>query len=245
MRIAALSDFHIGPTDDSDVFRHELPAFMATLDAIERDHDHIVLLGDIFQAQHGIGFGAASQARELDRARKRVPALWERMRSVGYTYIHGNHDAVARECLGAQSSVRFESDGVAVFLTHGHQFDPFLRRIYALTRVGTWMTGRMRVLGLRAAADRLEHEDVVRKRDLFCGPHGPYARGAVRLLRDQRADIVVMGHTHVPARLELPGGIMANTGTCSLGQTMFASIDTARPEATVEVWDKPDRRTAR
>ena len=48
------------------------------------------------------------------------------------------------------------------------------------------------------------------------------------LLGKQCADVVVMGHTHIPDRLELPEGIYANTGSCSVGQRMYVSIDTAR-----------------
>ena len=37
-----------------------------------------------------------------------------------------------------------------------------------------------------------------------------------------------MGHTHCPSITPLTAGVMVNTGTCSRGRTMWASVDTER-----------------
>ena len=39
--------------------------------------------------------------------------------------------------------------------------------------------------------------------------------------------LVVMGHTHVPVRVEYPEGWVVNSGSCSVGQRMYVAIDTA------------------
>ena len=45
MRIAAISDFHIGATALTDTFGHAEDAFLRWLDRLEARHDRIVLLG--------------------------------------------------------------------------------------------------------------------------------------------------------------------------------------------------------
>ena len=53
MRIAVLSDFHVGATDATDSFYHAESAFLPYLDELEGEHDLIVFLGDIFQTEYG------------------------------------------------------------------------------------------------------------------------------------------------------------------------------------------------
>ena len=234
VRIAALSDFHIGADHRADEFGHDEDSFLDHLDRLEQTHDRIVLLGDIYQTQHGILLGRRDAGRQLTRARRRMLRLSARLEQPPYIYIHGNHDEIARDRLGAGESLRLESDGFAVFFIHGHQFDPLLGRLYPAARLATWFTGRLRHLGLGPLAETLVDKDITIKHARFGGPDGPYARAARRLLRIHRADAVIMGHTHIPGRLELAdqsgngGKIMANTGTCSARGFMYVSIDTER-----------------
>ena len=83
MRIAALSDFHIGARAYMDEFHHDEHSFLAYLDRLEASHDRIVLVGDIYQTEHAMRPGHRAAARELTRARRRLPALAERLRSRG------------------------------------------------------------------------------------------------------------------------------------------------------------------
>ncbi len=227
MRIAALSDFHIGASARADQFRHAERDFHGFLDELEARHDHIVLVGDIYQTEHGPNLSRRTAARELAVARARLPALTRRFESGGYTYLHGNHDDIARDEVGARTSVRFEADGFSVYFVHGHQYDPLFNRLYPLARLSTWMSGRLRSAGLRALPDYLEHKDIALKHERFKGADGPYAAAARDLFRTHDADAVVMGHTHVPLRLDLGRGVLANTGTCSMGLRMHVSVDTS------------------
>lgn len=224
MRIAALSDFHIGSHLRNDAFLHEEHSFMRFLDRLEAEHERVVLLGDVFQAEHGWAPGRSVARRELDAAVQRVPQLWSKMSR--YEYIHGNHDAVAREHFGARTSLHVEADGFGIYFIHGHQFDPMLRNFYPAARLGTWLMGRVRRAGLRGLAEYFEHKDITVKDGRFGGEGGPYAAAGRALLRQMGVDVVVMGHTHVPRRVEVAEGILANTGSCSLGQRMYVSIDT-------------------
>ncbi|MCP4448818.1 MAG: hypothetical protein GY811_26315 [Myxococcales bacterium] len=227
MRIAAISDLHIGSTKQTDCFRHGVGEFLSFLDMLEANHDRIVLLGDIFQSEYGAWIGPRTAQRQLALAQARTPALWERFQDERYVYLHGNHDEASRQASGARMDLRVSEDGFAVYFIHGHQYDPLLRNFYPLARASTWLSGRVRRAGLRSVADWLEHQDVSIKHRKFQGAGGPYASGAERLLLEQAADVVVMGHTHVQRRLKVGGGIYANTGTCSHGQRMYVSVDTA------------------
>lgn len=226
MKLAAISDLHVGASERADGFRHDESEFLGFLDELEANHDRIVVLGDLFQTEHGWWFGKRVAAAEIKRAWRRLPRLWDRVCSANYIYVHGNHDHVARDMVLARERWRIESDGFSVLFIHGHQFDPLLRWAYPAARFGTWFSGRARTVGAGGFADWLEHRDVTIKAKRFSGEAGPYAQAARRLMREQRADVVVMGHTHTPERVVLGDGVLANTGTCSMGNRMYVSIDT-------------------
>lgn len=237
MRIAALSDFHIGARGYTDEFHHREDRFLEFLQGLEATHEQIVLVGDIYQTEHDLLFGRRAAARQLARARRRMPALAERLAGPAYTYVHGNHDAVARHELGAREQVRLTADGFTAVFIHGHQFDPVFRRAYTAARAATWLTGRMRRAGLRPLAQWFEGRDIAIKHRRFGHAQGPYAEAARGLLREHGADLVVMGHTHVPHLHALPEGRVVNTGSCSRGRFMHVSIDTAA--RTVEIHAAP------
>jgi len=227
MRIAALSDFHIGARAYMDEFRHDERRFLAYLDRLEAAHERIVLVGDIYQTEHALLPGRRAAARELRAARRRLPALARRLQGERYLYLHGNHDAVAARELGAPAQLRLAADGFAVVFVHGHQFDPIFSRAYAAARAATWFTGRLRRLGLRPLAQWFEGRDIALKHRRFGHAAGPYGAAARALLRAHAADLVVMGHTHVPHLHALPEGRLVNTGSCARGRLMHVTIDTA------------------
>lgn len=235
VRIAALSDFHIGATARTCGFRHSEAAFGRYLDRLEAEHDAIVLLGDIYQTDHGRVPSRASARRHLHRARARVPALVERFDAAPYHYVFGNHDEIAGEALAAPERLLLGSEGARVLLTHGHQYDPIARRAPLAADAGTWFTGRLRYAGLRPVAAWLERRDVAVKDRRFRGADGPYARGGLELARGHKAQFVVMGHTHCP-RVDRLGDItLVNSGTCSDGRYCHVSIDTEAGTAEVRL----------
>lgn len=242
MRIAALSDFHVGPFGYTDEFHHEERRFLEYLTELEASHDRIVLVGDIWQTEHGLLPGRRAAARQLARARRRMPALAERLAGPKYLYVHGNHDAVARGELGAVETLRLAADGFVAVFVHGHQFDPVFRRAYAAARAATWVTGRLRRVGLRPLAQWFEGRDIAIKHRRFGHAAGPYAEAARGLLRAHAADVVVMGHTHVPHLHALPEGQVVNTGSCSRGRRMHVSIDTAARTVTIALGAVAPRR---
>ncbi len=235
MRIAALSDFHIGIRDRMCALGHTRDGLLRFLDHLESTHDHVVLLGDIYQCDHGLRTGPVSASAQLMLARQRTPWLTERLARPHYTLIHGNHDAITRLALDAPSVVRLGDADFSVLLTHGDAYDPVIGTAPRVSATATWTSGRIRAAGLRPVADWLEGRDVAIKADRFQIPDGPYARAAAALIAREGVDAVVFGHTHVPWRVEVPGGVLLNTGTCSRGQRMYASIDTRARTADIRV----------
>ncbi len=241
VRVAAISDLHIGVPAGTDGFGHDLVAFEAWCARLERDHDRIVLLGDVFQTDHVLVPGARARAQQLADARRRAGALLQRFGGAGYHYVHGNHDEIAGRELDVPESLRLAADGVELLFTHGHQFDPVAKGAQWLADLGTWATGRLRRTRMVALARWLEARDVAIKHGRFGGRDGPYARGAAELATRERADVVIMGHTHAAELHELGPTLYANTGTCSGGRRECVSIDTAARRVALLRWPRGTR----
>ena len=73
MRLAALSDFHIGARAGMDEFRHDEQRFLERLARVVASHDRVVLVGDIYQTDHALFTGPRAAARQLQLARRRLP----------------------------------------------------------------------------------------------------------------------------------------------------------------------------
>lgn len=227
MRLAAISDLHIGARARTDTFGHAEADFLRFLDRLEAAHDVIVLLGDIYQTDHTVLPGRAQERRSLDVARERTRWFTDRAAQAPYVWVHGNHDAITAEALGAETTVVLGEPGCRVVLTHGDAYDPTIRAMPRLSRTGTWFAGRVRAMGLRSVAERLEDQDVQIKARRYGVPEGPYAQAADALMAEHDAQIVIMGHTHVPSLQRTARGQLANSGTCSLGRRMGVSVDTS------------------
>ena len=95
MRIAVISDLHIGAED----FRPD--GFGAFLDHLECEHDEIILLGDVFECYFPVlPWGALADHDHFDR---RYHDITDRFRSSKYTVLSGNHDIVAWRARGVPS----------------------------------------------------------------------------------------------------------------------------------------------
>lgn len=233
MKIAALSDFHIGIAERMCALGHRHDDFQRFLDRLEASHDHVVLLGDIYQCDHGLQTGPAAATRQLAQAQARTPWLTARLAQPNITLVHGNHDAITASALDAPTTLRLGDADFSVLLTHGDAHDPVIGTAPRVSATATWASGRLRSAGLRPLAQWLENRDVSIKAGRFQTAAGPYAQGAAELIAATGADVVVFGHTHVPWRQTVPGGVLLNTGTCSRGQRMYVSIDTSARTAEV------------
>jgi len=232
VKIAAISDFHICAKGYTDCFQHDEQSFLAFLDKLEEEHDHIVLLGDIYQTDHSIWRSERADAKELQQAQRRTHWLTERILRPKYHLLFGNHDMVIEKVLQARETLRLEADDFAVYFIHGHQFDPVITETTRWYHCAVWINARLRRFGLRRLVEWMEDIDVRTKARLL-GEKGNYHVAAQRFMKAENAQLVVMGHTHIPEKRVFTEGAYINTGTCSRGQFMYASIDTKERKAQI------------
>jgi predicted phosphodiesterase len=225
MRIAVISDLHLGRRDAVDHFGHDDGEFLRFLRHLEGSFERIVLLGDIYETL--TPRNPLLQRAELRRAREAHPEIVRRFDRPQYTLIHGNHDLVAASALKAPGELFLQANGVKLLFTHGHLHDWMIRRARRLTELGVCLGGWLRRVGAHGvfrAFDGLDH----RLRGASPEPHRcSFQRWAMGLARQRDADVVVTGHTHIAARAEHGDRLFLNSGTCSRGRFSWLALDTA------------------
>ena len=223
MRLAIVSDAHL-----HDPGSPRQRDFVRFLDGLR--FDRLVLLGDIFHAWGGVG-GAPPAALGP------TCAALERLRSRGLpvTFIPGNHELRAgpylRERLGLEvRGVHIDrSTGRGLVLAHGDEGDHRLG--YRITRAGlkgrpfAWALRSLgpsraqalldRLAGSAAASDRRDAE-LVRLQRSWAARH-----------LSERSPAVALGHSHVAALHDLPGGVVVHTGAWA-GQRTWVEVGGGR-----------------
>ena len=231
MKIAVISDLHLGRGDSADRFGHDDAEFLRFLDFLEGDFERVVLLGDIYETLTSPK--PLAQVEELARCKEAHREIAARFQRPNYRYIHGNHDLVAAHMDAAPSDLTIDVDGVKVLFTHGHHHDWLVRRLRWLSEAGVWVGGwllRMGVESIIRFFDRLDNTLAgVSKDPDACS----FQRWAVAEAERRDADIVVTGHTHVGIRAEHGDRLFLNSGSCARGGFSFLSLDTARGDYAV------------
>jgi predicted phosphodiesterase len=224
MKIAVISDLHLGRRDGADLFGHDESAFARFLEFLETNFERIVLLGDIYETL--TSRLPQRQALELRAARQAYRALVRRFTGPQYTYVHGNHDLIAGRVLGAPEEVVLEADGVRVLFTHGHRHDWVIRHARWLSESAVWAGGWLRRVGLSRmfhALDAIEE----RLRGAAIDPTAcTFQRWALAQAERVSAEVVITGHTHHAMRVEHGARLFLNSGSCAQGQFSFLSVDT-------------------
>lgn len=175
----------------------------------------LYILGDLFE------FWFEYQ-RVIPKSGLKVLALLAELRSSGMRVflLRGNHDIWFRGFLqqelgleGFQDEMSIEIDGRRVFLTHGDALDRgLIPRVFRLLM-------RSRING---ALFSLLHPDLgiglaryIARRSREQGAK-PALLSALREFAQYKIahgyQVVIMGHSHVPERVEYPGGIYLNVG---------------------------------
>jgi predicted phosphodiesterase len=224
MKLAVISDLHLGPGDLSDRFGHDDGKFLRFLRFLEDNFERIVLLGDVWETltpRYGW-----DPARALRTARQAHPQIAERFQRAPYLYVHGNHDLVAASADGAPEELVVNADGVRLLFTHGHHHDLLQRKARWVSELGTWLGAWLLRLGMSPLYRLAYHLDSARDGNLQDSGTCRFQRWAVRLATERQADVVVTGHTHVPIRAEHGHRLFLNSGSCSEGNTSFLAIDT-------------------
>lgn len=232
MKLAVISDLHLGAGDSADGFGHDDAEFLRFLSYLEGNFEKVVLLGDIWETLQSRRLGNARE--ELSLARAAHPEIAKRFEGPKYHYVHGNHDIVAG-ALGVPDEFTIQADGVRLLFTHGHQNDDLIQRRRWLTDLGVWLGGWIRRVGLDAFYRLCAHIDELRGGLSEDGALCKFQRWAVGEAERREFDVVITGHTHVAAKTEHGSRLFLNSGSCSEGQLSFLSMDTRRGEYAVNV----------
>jgi len=230
MEIAVISDLHLGSGGATDSFGHDDHEFLRFLNFLEGNFERIVLLGDIWETLTGKAFG--DPARELELARAQHPEIARRFQRPKYTYIHGNHDLIARDVVQAPEQLTLSADGVRLIFTHGHQGDQLTSRHRWLSEIGVWLGAWIRRVGLPTAYAffaRLESLRGASRESTHCAVR----RWALEQAKTCEADVIVAGHTHVPVRAEHGSCLFLNSGSCAEGRLSYLTLNTKRAEFAV------------
>src|SRR6187399_117979 len=89
MKLAVISDLHLGAGDRADGFGHDDADFIRFLKFLEGNFERVILLGDIWETLQSRRLGSARQ--ELELAQAAHPEIAKRFERPKYHYVHGNH----------------------------------------------------------------------------------------------------------------------------------------------------------
>lgn len=208
MRVVMISDVHAaGPGDPRQA------ALEGFLDAVEADA--LYLLGDVFHHWWGFRLGPTPEYAGVCEALRRLVH-----RGISLVMVPGNHDFATGPFFADElrAEVRpahaVELDGVRFHLAHGDEADRSPG--YRLTRTvlrgsafaalieGLGPTRGTRLLRALAGASR----DRPASQATLLEAQRRWAQARV----DEGAQVVVLGHSHVPGVTSLAGGRLINLG---------------------------------
>ena len=226
MKLAVISDIHLGAAQDVDEFGHEVDAFLAFLSDLELQFDRIILNGDVLEGLRGKRLGRATQRTEVFAAAARYADLVAYLQSPKFDWIAGNHDRAIAEA-GVPLERKVCVDGCVLLFTHGDTFDRIEKLAPGLSALVNWTNAWVNRWTGRDADDglyRLEAWLLGLRED----PHADrFQRSAIRAARHAEANVIVVGHTHMGGVWAHANTVYANSGTCSLGRLEWLSIDTS------------------
>ena len=230
MKLAVISDLHLGAGDWADSFGHDDAEFLKFLAFLEGNFERIILLGDIWEALQSRMIWTAPQ--EFRLAQETHPEIARRFERPQYQYVHGNHDMVAG-LFGVPDEFHLEADGVRLLFTHGHQNDDLVMKRRWITDLSIWLGGWIRRVGLGAFYRLCAKVDDWRNGQSLDGSSCAFQKWAMGEAARREYDVVVTGHTHLAVRSEYGSRLFLNSGSCSEGQLSFLSIDTRRGDYAV------------
>lgn len=224
MKIAVISDLHLGAGDGADTFGHDELGFLRFLSFLESNFEKVVLLGDIWETLTGKGYGNVALA--LRKARAAYPQIARRFAGERYVYVHGNHDLVAGVTDRAPDELELHLDGTRLLFTHGHYYDVLIRKARWLSEMGIWLGGWMLRMRLGPVYSMFNCLDGYRTGIAEDGSRCTFQKWAMRVAESRGADVLVTGHTHFANRTEHDSTLYLNSGSCANGNYSYLSLDT-------------------
>lgn len=229
MKIAVISDTHLGRGDESDHFGNEDGRFLKFLDFLESEFEQIVLLGDIFETITSPKYGAKKEElRSCFYAHYDISRRF--FESAQYRYIHGNHDLIAAKVMGAPGEYAINIDGLRILFTHGHLYDFLVCQFRLLAEFIVWLGGHLNRIGLGMVYDYFAAMDNGFLEPSKHARRCKFQEWALDMAYTRDADLIVTGHTHHGRCIIHGEKIFMNSGTCINGNFQFLSIDTHAAE---------------
>ncbi len=223
MRLAVVSDLHLGAGNDLDRFARVEggQAFLRErLEAWDQTHDRVVLLGDIFETLRG--WRPGSSRRELRAILDTYPCIADRLSSDRYVLVEGNHDPASVKQLGAVERWRLTDGGHDYMFLHGHQFD-WEHRYAPLSQSAVWLGSLLE----RVRIPVTQTVDRFRKRPRYAEDEVTEREArALAFASAEGVDVVVTGHTHRAVRHEQDGVVYLNSGSWLTGRFTWVDLDT-------------------
>jgi len=234
MKLAFLSDLHLAPgrmnrcTTPHDRLTEDVERL---LDACDR----VVLVGDLFDLLRPRR--PRAWRAELDALERDHPALMHALG--GAEWVFGNHD-IPLAALGTPEERVLMCEGQGVLVTHGHQRDPWLKRVWGLSEAANFTAGWLVRAGLSPLARAMgdvpwmlapRNERGARGAVAASGeveapsPSGQTARYVYDVMRAEGMSVAVFGHTHALGLLAVPEGLLINTGSHTCGHRDEAWLD--------------------
>lgn len=236
MKIAVISDLHLGNGTRSDQFGHDEATFLRFLDHLEDNFERVVLLGDIYETLTTRG---GAQVGELLRCKRAHAAIVERFERPTYRYLHGNHDLVAGHVDQAPDALHLNVDGQRIVFMHGHQFDWVVKKARGFSEWCAWLSGWLAKMGMKPvikAAHAVERLLIGGDKadPSALAPTDRFQRAAMSFAHTRGADIVVTGHTHHGIVAPFGDRLFLNSGACEGGAFSFLSMDTKQQRYEVQ-----------
>lgn len=227
MKIAIISDLHLGSGDQADRFGHDDYEFLRFLRFMEVNFEKIILLGDIFETLTGKEYG--KRMNELKRCFQAHPEVSKRL--VGnrqkYIYLHGNHDLVSAEAFGSSGEYFISVAGSTMLFTHGHVFDRISNNARGIAEWFVWVGGQIMRAGYREIFDFLKGIDG-RILGVQADPKkGDFRSRVMNVARSMGIDVMVTGHSHTGGLVECGDGLYLNSGACLEGNFQYLAMDLA------------------
>ncbi|MEN9580757.1 MAG: hypothetical protein RJA70_3766 [Pseudomonadota bacterium] len=230
MKVAVISDLHLGAADSADLFGHDDYDFLKFLRALEGNFEKIVLLGDIWETLTNPVPWTPRAALEM--ARRAHPEIAKRFAGPRYQYVHGNHDIITAWD-GVPDHYELNVDGLRLHFTHGHMYDLLIRRARWLSELGVCFGAWLRRVGWGPLYRFFEVLDQMATAADVDPKSCAFQGWALAYAKRMQADIIITGHTHVATRSEHTNQLFLNSGTCSYGRYSFLALDTKRGDYQV------------
>lgn len=224
MRLAVLSDVHLGRGDAETGYAGAPEVLCAALEAIAKHADLVIINGDLYDLDRGL-FPVA-QGLEYKALQPRWTAVETTIAALGIRLTTGNHDHALRGRIVAgarvQESYRVQVGPLAVHVEHGERFNAWVKQSRWVTSAVTWLSGRVSQ-GVFRPVYRVLRAMEARTTDDREG--GVTSRARDWLQSTCLSDVLIIGHTHQRHAEACAGKWLLNPGDSMCTPFKFLWID--------------------